>query len=379
MTVANRLSEDPTVNVLVLEAGPADHGEDVVEIPGFIGHDIGGAYDWNLSSVPQAYLDGGARSIPQGRALGGGTLLNGMLWSRGGQADYSDWVALGNPGWGWAELLPYFKASETYSPVYSADVADRFSIHEDPAVHGFDGPVNVSFPHYFWNSSADVFAGLNELGVPTAYDPNSGDVAGASFLPFDLDPLTQTRCTAPRAYYDPIADRPNLWISTGQHVTQLVFANGTGNPSASNPSGTHLFVGQGSSSGTPTQIFGNGSALNVTSVPSTHPGHTARSVVIVLWRVIKRMLSPSRRQSGISDAGQLVVTGVQFAADAQSSRQTVSASREVIVAAGALHTPQLLMLSGIGPASPMQDLGIHTLLDLPGVGTNLQDHVQVWC
>jgi choline dehydrogenase len=97
LVVANRLSEDPNVNVLLLEAGPADVGEDIVYIPGFIGHDIGGKYDWNLSTVPQAYMDGNARSIPQGRALGGGTLLNGMLWNRGGRADYDDWVQLGNP------------------------------------------------------------------------------------------------------------------------------------------------------------------------------------------------------------------------------------------------------------------------------------------
>lgn len=75
LTVANRLSEDPNVNVLVLEAGPADVGEDIVYIPGFIGHDIGGQYDWNLSTVPQAYMDGNPRSIPQGRALGGGTVI----------------------------------------------------------------------------------------------------------------------------------------------------------------------------------------------------------------------------------------------------------------------------------------------------------------
>lgn len=127
LTVANRLSEDPNVNVLLLEAGPADIGEDIVYIPGFIGHDIGGRYDWNLSTVPQAYLDGNPRSIPQGRALGGGTLLNGMLWNRGGRADYEDWVQLGNPGWGWDDMLPYFKKSETYSPMSSGDFAEQYS------------------------------------------------------------------------------------------------------------------------------------------------------------------------------------------------------------------------------------------------------------
>ena len=196
LVVANRLSENPNVNVLLLEAGPADVGEDIVYIPGFIGHDIGGRYDWNLSTVPQAYLDGNARSIPQGRALGGGTLLNGMLWNRGGRADYDDWVQLGNPGWSWDDMLPYFKKSETYSPIQSSAIAEQYSTREDTSVHGYAGPVNVSFPNYTWNASINLFSALNELGVPTAFDPNAGDVAGASYLPFDLEPVTQTRNTA---------------------------------------------------------------------------------------------------------------------------------------------------------------------------------------
>lgn len=108
LTVANRLSEDPTVNVLLLEAGPADRGEQSIQVPFFVGDDIGGIYDWNLTTAPQTYLDGKSRSLPQGRALGGGTILNAMLWNRGGVGDYDDWVALGNPGWGWSDLLPYF-------------------------------------------------------------------------------------------------------------------------------------------------------------------------------------------------------------------------------------------------------------------------------
>ena len=109
LTVANRLSENPNVNVLLLEAGPVDQGEQSIQIPFFVGADIGGTYDWNLTTVPQMYLDGRPRSLPQGRALGGGTILNAMLWNRGGRGDYDDWVTLGNPGWGWDDMLPYFK------------------------------------------------------------------------------------------------------------------------------------------------------------------------------------------------------------------------------------------------------------------------------
>lgn len=91
-----------------------------------------------------------------------------------GQGDYQDWVKLGNPGCSWSDLLPYFKKSETYTPVYSQGVAEQFSIQESSEVHGYNGPVNVSFPEWFWRSSKVLFEALNELGVLTAYDPNTG-------------------------------------------------------------------------------------------------------------------------------------------------------------------------------------------------------------
>jgi choline dehydrogenase len=382
LVVANRLSEDPNVNVLLLEAGPADIGEDIVYIPGFIGHDIGGKYDWNLSTVPQAYMDGNPRSIPQGRALGGGTLLNGMLWNRGGRADYDDWVQLGNPGWSWDDMLPYFKKSESYSPIQSSDIADQYSTREDPSVHGYSGPVNVSFPNYKWNASINLFGGLNELGVPTAYDPNAGDVAGASYLPFDLEPVTQTRSTARRAYFDSVVNRPNLWVATEQTVTQLLFNGEQGNPDASAPVSQELSLGQGSSPGIMGGIFGNGSVLNITSLPPVPPhrgNYVKRSLARTIWIKLKRSLRLYRRQTSSASGPTLTATGVEFASDAQSQRQTVRATREVILAAGAIHTPQLLMLSGIGPAEQLEYFGIQTLVDLPGVGNNLQDHMQVWC
>ncbi|KAM0717444.1 hypothetical protein Q7P37_007296 [Cladosporium fusiforme] len=382
LTVANRLSEDPHVDVLVLEAGPADVGEDIIYIPGFIGHNIGGQYDWNLSTVPQAYMDGNPRSIPQGRALGGGTLLNGMLWNRGGRADYDDWVQLGNPGWSWDDLLPYFKKSESYSPVQSPDVAEEYSTREDRSVHGYSGPVNVSFPRYTWNASINLFDGLNELGIPTAYDPNAGDIAGASYLPFDLEPVTQTRNTARRAYFDSVVDRPNLWVATGQTVTQLLFNGAQGNLAASTPVNMELSLGQGTSPGAAGGIFGNGSVLNINSLPPDPPsrgGHQKRSFIELAWVKVKRAFARFKRQTAAQPSPDLTATGVEFAADAHSERQTIRASREVILAAGAIHTPQLLMLSGIGPSQQLQHFDIHALVDLPGVGSNLQDHMQVWC
>lgn len=305
-----------------------------------------------------------------------------MLWNRGGRADYDDWVQLGNPGWSWDDLLPYFKKSESYSPIQSPDVAEQYSTREDQSVHGYSGPVNVSFPRYTWNASINLFDGLNELGIPTAYDPNSGDIAGASYLPFDLEPVTQTRSTARRAYFDTVIDRPNLWVATGQTVTQLLFNGAQGNLAASTPVNMELSLGQGTSPGTLGGIFGNGSVLNITSLPPSPPSRNQtqkRNLIERVWTKIKRAFSLFKRQTTAPLGANLVATGVEFAADAQSERQTVQASREVILAAGAIHTPQLLMLSGIGPAQQLNRLGINPLVDLPGVGNNLQDHMQAWC
>lgn len=348
----------------------------MVEVPGMIGADLGTVYDWNLSTVAQTYLDGAARNIPQGHALGGGTLLNGMLWNRGGVGDYDDWVALGNEGWAWSDLLPYFQRSETFQTAQTFEEAEQYSIWMDPEVHGFDGPVNVSIPHYFWNSSALLFDGLTELGIPTAYDPNTGQVAGASFLPLDLDPVTETRSTARKAYYDPVEARPNLWVSTNQYVTQILFSNASTNTDASATTSGDNAVGQGSSAGMPGGIYGAGSTNSVT-VPG---GTSKRSTIFRAWTWLKRLLVP-RQSSGpaVPLNTTQVAVGVEFAANAESARQRIRATREIILSAGAFHSPQLLMLSGIGPAAALEELQIPVKINLPGVGSNLQDHAQVWC
>ncbi|RMY73775.1 hypothetical protein D0863_03642 [Hortaea werneckii] len=385
LTVANRLSEDPEVNVLLLEAGPADSGELNIALPGMIGHEIGSRYDWNLSTTAQASLNGAVRTVPQGRGLGGGTLINGMLWNRGGVGDYDAWVQLGNEGWSWEDLLPYFIKSETFTPVTSEELALQFSIEADLDVHGFDGPVQVSFPHYMWNSSAVLFDALNELGVPTAYDPNTGQVAGASFLPLNLQPDMQTRSTARTAYYDPITARPNLWVSTGQYVTQVIFDGKQSNLNAvvgqPEDSTSH---GQGLSPDTSKSIYGGG-ALPVSfqnpAIAQAPPVKRRYSSQMWLW--VKRLLKRRQQRSGpplpARDTPGLRAVGVEFASNSLSPRQTVAASREVILAAGALHSPKLLMLSGVGPAAALEQLGLPVHLDLPGVGSNLQDHGQVWC
>ncbi|KAL8690531.1 MAG: hypothetical protein Q9218_004046 [Villophora microphyllina] len=358
LVVTNRLSEDPSVNVLCIEAGDADHYEPIIQDPVYVGADIGGIYDWDLSTTPQTQLDGATRPMPQGRVLGGGSILNAMCWNRGGQDDYNAWAALGNPGWDWEGMLPYFIKSETYTPVYSADIAREYSINYNPAVHGTSGPVQVSYPRYFYPQSTNLFAALNYLGVPTEFDPNDGSSAGAAFVPTDLDPNSQTRSDARRTYFDPYVSRPNFHVITGQHVTRILIEGVGSNYEVSNPTPGGNENGNGMNGMASNEGFGFGPGGSTPALDnSTTP---------------PRLL---RRQSPATS--NLRVTGVEFAANASEARRTITATREVIVAAGSLHSAQLLQLSGIGPSSLLNTYGIPVALDLPGVGNNLQDHCLV--
>ncbi|KAI9858036.1 MAG: hypothetical protein M1824_004502 [Vezdaea acicularis] len=346
LVVGMRLSEDPNINVLVIEAGDPDHYEEFIQVPQFVGSDIGSQYDWKLTTEPQSYLDGAVRPMPQGKVLGGGSILNAMCWNRGGQQDYDAWETLGNPGWSWSSLLPYFKKSETYNADFSQEIGNEYSIFGDPSVHGYDGPIHVSYPKYFYSQSINFFSALNRLGVPTAYDPNDGTTAGASFVPTDLDPNNQTRSDARRGYYDPYIGRPNFHVMTGQQCTRILIDGHSANPITSAPTTRGTENGEGSAgSGQP--IFGENSG---TPPPALH----ARDYL-----------------------NGLRANGVEFAADSSSIRQTISCSREVIVACGSLHSAQLLQLSGIGPSSLLNQYQIPVAVDLPGVGSNLQDHYLV--
>ncbi|TIA59949.1 hypothetical protein D6C83_03322, partial [Aureobasidium pullulans] len=368
LTVANRLSEDATVNVLLLEAGPADNHQPWVQIPFFAGQGVGSSLDWNLLTAPQTYLDGRSRALPQGRVLGGGT-------NRGGIGDYDDWVTLGNPGWSFWDLMPYFCKSETFTPHPQSEIANAVGINQNPLVHGNKGPVNVSFSSHIYNETVNFFSALNELQMPVSYDPNDGATAGASFLPLALNPANQTRCDARSAYFEPYAMRPNLWVSTNQHVTRILFEGGSGNPNTTTPTPGDSSVGQGSSFSRPDGLFSNITQNGIAS---------RRRMFRPVYRILdslKQRLGMRKRQptnTPVTSVGSLLrANGVEFASAASELRRNITAVREIIVAAGALHTPQVLKLSGLGPANELQSLQIPVLVDLPGVGMNLQDHALV--
>lgn len=229
---------------------------------------------------------------------------------------------------------------------------------------------HLSLYSYLPSSQVNLFAGLNHLGVPTEFDPNDGSSAGAAFVPTDLDPKNQTRSDARRAYFDPFRNRQNFHVITGQHVTRVLIDHVSGSEEVSNPTPGGNEYGEGSSTGN-NDGFGFGPEGSTPPIANEQKARRRDSsgsgLRITGVEVIRRLFFPSKQ----------VTDFIQFAPDASAPRQTISATREVIVAAGALHSVQLLELSGIGPASLLKSFDIPVAIDLPGVGNNLQDHCLV--
>ncbi|KAJ2981358.1 hypothetical protein NUW58_g6709 [Xylaria curta] len=153
LVVANRLSEDASVSVLLVEAGELDDRAEDVTVPGNVGRENPSRYERTMTTTPQEFLDNRTRSFAQGRAVGGSSIMNGLCWTRGSAADYDAWKNLGNPGWGWTDLLPYFLKSENYTT--RSDPLSQSSLRMKPAQgkHGKRGPVQVGFPRYVYNQT----------------------------------------------------------------------------------------------------------------------------------------------------------------------------------------------------------------------------------
>ncbi|KAG8831945.1 hypothetical protein FRC17_002316 [Serendipita sp. 399] len=298
LTVANRLTEDSSVTVLVLEAGDLDHGEDEILVPRYA---LGAPanYFYNIPSIPQPGLNNRSEMLTVGKIVGGGTAVNGMFMPRGAKGDYDLWKSLGNPGWGWDDLLPYFiKASsfsfqlETFTPP-SADLAAEFEITYDMRYHGTKGPVQSSYPPFLYPAVKLFLEAIRQIRSRVPYEYASGDALGGYWAPNTLDPVSRTRSYACTAYYDPVKSRPNFHILPNNTATQITFTN--------------------------------------------------------------------RSATGFTNARNTPL-------------RSISARREVILAAGAAHTPQLLQLSGVGNAKLSASLGIPSISSLPGVGANFHDH-----
>ena len=279
--LAARLSEDPATRVLLLEAGPADRSI-WIHLPIGYGKTMWDSrYNWRFYTDPEPNVNGRRIYWPRGKTLGGSSAINGLIYIRGQREDYDQWRALGNVGWGYDDVLPYFIRNEC-----NERGASEF--------HGGDGPLkvsNIAHRHVLIDAFID---GAASLGVPRNDDFNGGTQLGAGY--FQLTTRNGWRSSAATAYLKPARRRPNLRIETGAHATRLVL--------------------------------------------------------------------DGRR-----------ATGIRYR---QNGRDLEArCSREVLLTAGALQSPQLLQLSGIGPASLLAQHGLDVVHDLPGVGENLQDHLQI--
>ncbi|CAD0095458.1 unnamed protein product [Aureobasidium vineae] len=310
LVVANRLTENPHISVLVIERGYLL----VLHPPILPGLAVPNKYLRTDTSIPQSGLNNRTAPLYTGDVVGGGTVVNGMFFARGARADYDAWEQLGNPGWGWDGLLPYFKKSETFTPPIE-EIQEMFPgvISSGLEPHGIDGPVGSSFSNYqypvigklhlpltSWITQPDIFssrtenffAGWDSIGVAINPQPNNGEATGAFYSTISAYAKNQSRAHASNAYYRPVANvRRNLHLLTGHTVSKINFDK----------------------------------ELKAVSVDATNETSTVRS------------------------------------------------SREIIMAAGAARTPQILQLSGIGPEPLLSSLGIETIVNLPGVGSNFQD------
>ena len=279
--LAARLSEDPSVSVCLLEAGPADKSVLIHCPAGLALLAQTGQANWAFQTVPQPGLNGRRGYQPRGKVLGGSSSVNAMIYLRGPREDYDGWAAEGNQGWGFDDLLPYFKRAE-----HNERGADAF--------HGTGGPLNVMdlrSPNRF----GPVFVeAARQAGYPLNADFNGARQEGVGM--YQVTHRNGERFSAAKAYLTPNLGRKNLTVMTGAHTT--------------------------------------------------------------------RVLLEGKRAVGVE-----VRVGGEL--------KQFEAKREVLLCAGALQSPQLLMLSGIGPGARLQKHGITTVHDLPGVGANLHDHVDV--
>ncbi|CAG9984435.1 unnamed protein product [Clonostachys byssicola] len=220
LAVAARLSEYSQFNVGVLEAGPLVNRLDTVDIPGLYGQTIGTEHDWGFKTVPQPGLHGRVLPWPRGKLVGGTSALNFMIWNRGSKEDYNAWEQLGNPGWGWDDLLPFFKKSETiHRPTlrHQTDYGATF----DPEVSGTTGPINVSYPNYYPTTHQLWRQALNSLGIESNEAHLSGSNTGVWTCVNSITPEEQTRSYATNSYYLPNVHRKNLFLLTGAFVDEI--------------------------------------------------------------------------------------------------------------------------------------------------------------
>ena len=285
--LANRLSADPSQRVLLLEAGGRDNYH-WIHIPvGYLYLMGNPRADWGYATAAEPGLNGRSLGYPRGKVLGGCSSINGMIYMRGQARDYDGWRQMGNPGWGWDDVLPYFRRHE-----------DQWALEPDAfeKLHDRGGEWRIEKPRISWEILDAFREAAAEAGIPKIEDFNRGDNEGCGY--FHVNQRSGIRWNTSKGFLRPAKNRPNLTIAT--HAT------------------------------------------------------------------VHRLEMSGRR-----------VTGVAF--HQYGAMRQANARREVVMAAGAIGTPQILQLSGIGPGALLQQHGIAVRHELKGVGENLQDHLQIRC
>ncbi|HVB45718.1 MAG TPA: GMC family oxidoreductase N-terminal domain-containing protein [Streptosporangiaceae bacterium] len=276
--LAARLSENPSVRVLLLEAGPPDDADEI-HIPAALNLLFQSSYDWGFRTVPQERAAGQTVYWPRGRVLGGSSSINAMIYIRGNKLDYNTWRdEYGCDGWGYNDMLPYFIRAERNSRGASV-------------YHGGSGPLSVVDPKFKSPATAAFVQAAENAGAVANADFNGANQEGVGF--YQLTQKDGRRWSAADAYLHPAAGRPNLTIQTDALATSVMIENG-----------------------------------RAVGVRYLHRG----------------------------------------------AEREARAEAEVILSGGAVNSPQLLMLSGIGPADHLREHGIAVVVDSPGVGANLSDH-----
>ena len=279
--LAYRLSEDPGIKVLLLEAGGSDNSLFIQMPAAFFMNLKRAAVNWNYETEPEPHLGGRVVACPRGKVLGGSSSLNGMAYVRGHALDFERWAGNSLPSWSYAHILPYYKRMETFS-----GGADDY--------RGGDGPFNVTAPSTkgpLWEAFLEA---CEQAGFLSSGDTNGFQQEGFGIMEQSIH--QGRRWNTANAYLKPARNRPNLTIRTRCFTTGIVME-----------------------------------------------GTRARGVEV-------------------TSAGRV---------------EQIRASREVICSGGTINSPQLLMLSGIGPAEHLEAHGIEVVVDLPGVGQNLQDHYDI--
>ncbi|KAF2485823.1 GMC oxidoreductase [Neohortaea acidophila] len=310
LVLGARISENPNLSVLVLEAGSDGEAyKTQIDTPGlaYYGDLWSGPLNWKYYTTPQSELNGRSMIWPRGKVLGGSSAINGMYITRPSAVEIDAWAAMlggmdGAENWTWDSLYNAMKSSEALTPP-SAAVASQANISYNPASHGYGGPIDTTWPGYTFPINGAWSDACENAGVPKTDDAYGGSNSGAYIAASSIDPSSWTRASSKTGYLDNLPYRSNYHVLPNAFVTRILFDN--------------------------------------------------------------------------SARGEVTATGVEYTTDNGATRSTVTVNNEVILAGGTIGSPTVLMHSGVGPSDVLRAAGVNVVVDLPGVGEHLMDHLSL--